>query len=123
MEYSPTILLVHSPHTAWGDLIDELRALPLPVQVATSIAEAELCLCNQRPDVVMLDGSFDRGIELLLHARQTATGVLLVTLRKLRSEGGHYDATLAGEQPTYLAPTPARQLARLMKLYLRPVAH
>lgn len=122
MEGSPTILLVHSPQSTWNDLIDELRALPLPVQVATSLMEAELRLCNQRPDVVMLDGSFDNGIELLLHTRQTATGVLLVTLRKLRGEGGHYDATLAGEQPTYLAPTPARQLARLLKLYLQPPA-
>ena len=122
MDIDPTILLVHAPGAAWGDLIAALRALPLSVHVATSLMEAELWLCNQHPDVVMLDGSFDRGIDLLLHARSTATGVLLVTLRKLRGEAGHYDATLAGVQPTYLAPTPARQLARLLRLYLRPPA-
>lgn len=123
MEVGPTILLVHAPGTAWGDLTEALLALRLSVHVATSLMEAELWLCNQHPDVVMLDGSFDRGIELLLHARSTATGVLLVTLRKLRGEDGHYDATVAGEPPTYLAPTPARQLARLLKLHLRPTAH
>ncbi len=122
MEGAPTILLVHAAESSWDDLVDALRELPLPVLQATSLAEAELRLRNQMPDVVMLDGGFDRGIDLLLHTRQTASGVLLVTLRKQRGAGGHYDATLAGEPPTYLAPAPARSLALLLKQHLRPSA-
>ena len=122
MDLSPAILLVHAADTSWGDLIGELREAELPVQPITSLTEAELRIQNQRPDVVLLDGHFDRGIDLLLHARQTASGMLLVTIRKLRGGGGRYDATLSGDIPIYLEPASARELAGRLKEHLRPPA-
>ena len=120
MERGSTLLLVHTPGAFWEDLATELRSLPASVQVVTSLVEAELWVSNLRPDVVLLDDRFSHGIDLLLHTRNTATGISFITLRKLEGPERLYDATLAGDQPTYLAPAPPRPLVRLLKQYLGP---
>jgi DNA-binding NtrC family response regulator len=115
MHHSPDILLVHAHDAAWDDLISALGAAHMRVQGLSSAAQIQLRMRNQPPDVVLLNGEFEGGIDLLLKTKQTAHGIGIIIVRKLRGGEALYAATLPGSAPRHLGPTSPQLLAGLLR--------
>lgn len=109
------ILVVHAHGAAWHDFIAALSAEQMHVQTASSPALIAMRMQNRPPDVVLLDGQFEHGIDLLLNARQTSSGTLIIVVRKSRNGEGLYDATFPGASPRYIEPLPAGELAHILR--------
>jgi hypothetical protein len=107
------VLLVHPVGHSWDDLIQELASAEVDVHAVTSLYDTETRIRARRPDVFVIDGAFERGVDLLLQARQTASGSLTVVVRRLT--GGDYGATLPGPDPSYVSPLTAVQLAQQIR--------
>lgn len=112
------ILVVHHADSHWHDLVNELQAVQLSVSTTSSLVEAADRIAKRPPDVLLVDGHFEHGLDLLLQARSTASGLAVVTVRKLRGGEGFYDATLPGAYPRYIEPTSSCLLARTLQEHL-----
>lgn len=104
------VLLVHPAGHSWADLLRELASADVDVHAVTSLYETETRMRAARPDVFVIDGAFEQGVDLLLQARQTASGSLTIVVRRLT--GGDYGATLPGPSPSYVYPLTVVQLAQ-----------
>ncbi len=109
------ILVVHAADSAWHDLVNELDTLQTGVETAHSLGQAEHRLRERPPDVILLDGHFEHGIDLLLQARHTTAGTVVIVVRRHDGQQVYYDAILPGEPPRYVEPTDPRSLARTLR--------
>jgi CheY-like chemotaxis protein len=106
------VLVVHAPGAPWQDLVAELESGPVTLQTVSSLAAAQERIRLRRPDVVVLDTHFEQGVDLLLHARQTASGMLMIAVRRIQGEQGLYDALPCGDESHPIEHVRAPAMAR-----------